>query len=100
MFVIVHLGQKRMIPPQDRHQKGLESESCSVLSDSLQPRGPHSPWNSPGQNTGVGGLSLLQGTFSTQGSNAGLSTLWVDSLSSESLGRVAIEKSVKLEVTW
>ena len=26
------------------------------------------PWNSPGQNTGVGSLSLLQGIFLTQGS--------------------------------
>jgi len=31
------------------------------------------PWNSPGQNTGVGSLSLLQGIFLTQGSNPGLS---------------------------
>ena len=31
-----------------------------------------SPWNSPGQNTGVGSLSLLQGIFPTQGSNPGL----------------------------
>ena len=30
------------------------------------------PWNSPGQNTGVGSLSLLQGIFLTQGSNRGL----------------------------
>ena len=28
-----------------------------------------SPWNSPGQNCGVGSLSLLQGIFPTQGSN-------------------------------
>ena len=32
----------------------------------------YSPWNSPGQNTGVGSLSLLQGLFPTQGSNPGL----------------------------
>ena len=31
-----------------------------------------SPWNFLGQNTGVGSLSLLQGTFPTQGSNSGL----------------------------
>ena len=31
--------------------------------------GLYSPWNSPGQNTGVGSLSLLQGIFSTQRSN-------------------------------
>ena len=49
-----------------------ESESRSVVSDSLQPHGLYSPWNSPGQNTGVGSLSLLQGIFSTQGSNPGL----------------------------
>ena len=45
-----------------------ESESCSVLSNSLQPHGLYSP----GQNTGVGSLSLLQGMFPTQGLNPGL----------------------------
>ena len=30
------------------------------------------PWNSPGKNTGVDSHSLLQGIFSTQGSNMGL----------------------------
>ena len=34
--------------------------------------GLHSPWNSPGHNPGVSGLSLLQGIFPTQGSNPGL----------------------------
>ena len=29
-----------------------ESESHSVVSNSLQPHGLHSPWNSPSQNTG------------------------------------------------
>ena len=45
---------------------------CLAVSDSLQPHGLHSPWNSPGQNTGVGSLSLLQGIFPTQGLNPGL----------------------------
>ena len=48
------------------------SESCSVTSDSLWPHGVLSPWNSPGQNTGIGSLSLLQGIFPTQGSNPGI----------------------------
>ena len=48
------------------------SESCSVVSDSLQLHGLHSPWNSPGQNTGVDGFSHLQGIFPTQGLNPGL----------------------------
>ena len=50
----------------------FESESCSIVSDSLQPHGLYTPRNSPGQNTGVGSLSLLQGMFPTQESNLGL----------------------------
>ena len=42
------------------------------VSDSLWPHGLYSPWNSPGQNIGVGSLPLLQGTFSTQGSDQAL----------------------------
>ena len=41
-----------------------------VMYDYLWPLGLYSPWNSPGQNTGVGSLSLLQGIFLTQGSNS------------------------------
>ena len=33
-----------------------ESESHSVMSDSLQFYGLYSPWNSPSQNTGMGSL--------------------------------------------
>ena len=50
----------------------LKSESRSVVSDSLWPHGLYNPWDSPGQNTGVGRLPLLQGIFPTQGSNPGL----------------------------
>ena len=42
------------------------------MPNSLQPHGLYSPWNSPGQNTGVGSLSLLQGIFPTLGLNPGL----------------------------
>ena len=49
-----------------------ESQCCSVVSNSLWPHGLYGPWNSPGQNTGVGSLSLLQGIFPTQGSNPDL----------------------------
>ena len=31
------------------------------MSNSLLPHGLYSPWNSPGQNTGVGSFSFLQG---------------------------------------
>ena len=50
----------------------VNHESCSALSDSLQPHGLYSPRNSLGQNTGVGSHSLLQRIFPTQGSNPGL----------------------------
>ena len=50
----------------------LWSEGCSAVSSSLQLHGLYSPWNSPGQNTGVGSLSLLQGIFPTRGLNPGL----------------------------
>ena len=39
------------------------AQSCPTLCDSM---------DSPGQNTGVGSLSLLQGIFPTQGSNPSL----------------------------
>ena len=48
---------------------GSESESNSVVSDFLGLHGLYSLWNSPGQNTGVGSLSLLQGIFPTHGLN-------------------------------
>ena len=48
------------------------SESPSVVSNSLWTHGLYSPWNSLGQNTGVGSLSLLQGIFLIQRSNPGL----------------------------
>ena len=40
-----------------------ESESHSVVSDSLGPHGLNSPRNSPGQNIRVGSLSLSKGSF-------------------------------------
>ena len=53
------------------------SESCSVVSDCLWPHRLYSPWNSPGQNTGVGSHSLLQRIFPTLGSNPGLPHCWI-----------------------
>ena len=66
-------------------QSALQTLSClilsccfvSVLSDSLRPHGLQptrllSPWDSPGENTGVGCHGLLQGIFPTQESNPNL----------------------------
>ena len=59
-------------PEQKAENRESESESHSVPSDSLRPHGLYSPWNSLGQNIGVGRCSLLQGIFPTQGSNPGV----------------------------
>ena len=61
--------QRGRVPGNPQSKK---NESRSVMSDSLWPHGLYSPWNAPGQNTGVGSLSLLQGIFPTQGLNPGL----------------------------
>ena len=42
------------------------SQSCPTPCDYMD------SWNSPGQNTELGSISLLQGIFPTQGSNPGL----------------------------
>ena len=58
-------------PPGKPQQKVCEvkvAQSCPTLRD---PMG-YSPWNSPGQNTGGGSLSLLQGIFPSEGLNLGL----------------------------
>ena len=44
------------------------AQSCPTLRF----QGLYSPWNSPGQNIGVGSFSLLQGIFPTEESNRGL----------------------------
>ena len=56
----------------DFHSNVMWKWNRSVLSDSLRPHGLYSPWNSLGQNTGVGSLSFLQGIFPTQGLNPGI----------------------------
>ena len=52
----------------------LVTQSCPALCDPMDYSLPDSPvhGDSPGKNTGVGSLSLLQRIFPTQGSNPGL----------------------------
>ena len=57
--------------PEVQGKRKSESESGSVVSDFLWLHGLYSPWSSPGQNTGVGSLSLPKVIFPTQGSNPG-----------------------------
>ena len=66
-----------------------ESESRSVVSDSLGPHELYSPWNSPDQNTGMGSCSLLQGIFRTQVSRIAAGSLPAKPPSCEMPGWVA-----------
>ena len=58
-------------PASIDRQNHHENEGHSVVSSSLQPHGQYSPWNSLGQNTIMGSLSLLRGIVPTQGLNPG-----------------------------
>ena len=68
----IKFGNKKDIQKTCIKSEVKWSESRSAVSNSLRPHGLYSPWNSPGQNTGVGSLFLLQGIFPTQGLNPGL----------------------------
>ena len=63
------LGEKSREGPfiNGMNMKVKVVQPCTTLCDPVD-----SPWNSPGQNTAMGSLSLLQGIFPTQGSNPGL----------------------------
>ena len=60
-----------------------ESESHSVVSNSLWPHGLYSSWNPPGQNTRVSSLSLLQGNLPYPGIKPGSPALQADSFPTE-----------------
>ena len=69
--VFSRVGYFRMlsrVPPCPLQWIVKLTQSCPTLCDPMD----CSPWSSPGQNTWVGSLSLLQGIFPTQGSNPGL----------------------------
>ena len=59
-LILINIFLKNILTLEKDLVKVIISESHSVVSNSLQPYGLYSPWNSPGQSTGVGILSLLQ----------------------------------------
>ena len=74
LFFCSHISDSTFLSPSSTFKDPCddsESEGCTVVSDSLQPHGLYSPLNSPGQNTGVGSCSILQGIFPILGSNTG-----------------------------
>ena len=59
-FILIHTDEK-----SENEWKSLSRVQLFVTPMECR-------WNSPGQNTGVGSCSLLQGIFPTQWSNSGL----------------------------
>ena len=82
LFVFPAMSFLDLLPrscwPQKMTSEILSSLLCYVKVKvaqsclTLRPHGLFRPRNSPGQNTGVGSVSLLQGIFPTQGANPGL----------------------------
>ena len=78
------------------------SESCSVVSDPLQPHGLYSSWYSLGQNTGMGKPFPSPGDLPNPGIEPRSPTLQADSLPSKSQGkpmktREELKKEKRLE---
>ena len=75
--LIYYLKEKLLESTNSVKLQYVKCESHSVMSHSLQPYKLQPAWllcawNSPGQNTGVGSHSLLQGIFPTQWLSPGL----------------------------
>ena len=66
--LVVHAYTNMQPEKMALEDKVKVAQSCPTL----QPHRLYNPWDSPGQNTGVGSLSLLQEVFPTQGLNPGL----------------------------
>ena len=64
-FILINRAAQVLTLSGPRSKVESESESYSVVSNSLRPYTLYRPWNSPGQNTGMDSLSLFQGIFPT-----------------------------------
>ena len=73
--------------PEQNEKVETESESCSVVSISLRPHRLYNPWNSLGQNTGMGSLSFLLGNLPNPGIKPRSPSLRADSLAAEPPGK-------------
>ena len=71
LYHLLCLMNTRKFFPQESMNNAIHL-ICPHHTNSLRPHELYGPWNSPGQNTGVSSLSLLQGIFPTQESNRGL----------------------------
>ena len=72
-FLIACTGEPGGLPSMGSHRVGHDWIDLAATAGIIEqinkccdPHGLHTPWNSPGQNTGVVSPSLLQGIFPTQ----------------------------------
>ena len=70
-----------------------QSEIRLVMSNSLRPHGLYSPWNSPGQDTGVGRLIPSPGDLPNPGIELGSTASQMNSLPAELLGKPKVKVS-------
>ena len=87
VYLVLHINYSANVLRVLSNFVNHESESCSIMSDSLQPHGLYSPWNSPGQNTEVGSLSLLQGNLPNLKIESRSPVLQADSLPAKPPGK-------------
>ena len=80
---VLTLGKLADARYQDSSSLEKESESRSVVSNSLRPHGLYNPWNSPGQNTEVGSCSPSPGDLPKPGIEPRFPALQADSLPAE-----------------
>ena len=84
----------------DPQTPGKVKVKQKVAKPTLRPYGLYSPFNSPGQNTGVGNLSLLQGNLPNPEIEPRSPALWVDSLPSEPQGKPKNTGVGSLSLLW
>ena len=76
-------------------EEGGSAKDCSPIPGHI----PYSPWNSPGQNTGTGSRSLLQGNLPNSGIEPRSPALQADCLPAEPPGKpTAVVKDTRTPV--
>ena len=90
-----HLAQPSSLRSKESEAKVLVIQSCLTLCDPMDYLSARllCPWNSPGENTGVGCHALLQGNRPDPGIKSRSPAMQADSLPSEPPGKPCMVES-------